>query len=311
VARLSGRAASIAVASLSLCCRAPRPGVVPEDITPHVDVTPKRLPAGDPLALSYAWEVGPAARHISREYRAFVHFVDPEGIVLFTDDHVPEPPVTSWEPGRTYAYRRIVLSRPFPHTGEVRVLAGLYPASGSGERLPLHGWELKQRAYRVDQIVFLPRDRDLVATCDGLYPPDSSAGGPLVVSRFLRREATCSFRNPGADVVLFAQGDIDPRGFATPPALTVAIGGVGAELPALTGETNVVRVRFAASDLGRRSPARVRLAMSASYVPEELGINRDHRELSLRLLGLRIVRAGALDRALLEGAITAAPLRPQ
>jgi hypothetical protein len=301
---------SIGIAALSLSCRAPRPSVVPEDMTLHVDVTPKRLPAGGPLAVSYAWEVGPAARRLSREYRAFVHFVDPEGILLFSDDHVPEPSVTTWEPGRTYAYRRVVLSSPFPHTGVVTVLAGLFPASGPGERLALRGRELKQRAYRVDQIFLLPRDRDLEPACDGLYGPESSAGAPLAVARFLKRETTCSFRNPGEDVVVFVHGTIEPRGFATPPVLTVAAGAVGGEFPlALTREATVARVRFTASDLGPRALARMRLAMSASYVPEAIGQNGDDRELSLRLFGLRIVRAAALEPALLEGATSASRLR--
>jgi hypothetical protein len=194
----------------------------------------------------------------------------------------------------------------------VTVLAGLYPVSGPGERLALRGQELTQRAYRVDQIVLLPRDRDLVPVCDGLYGPESSALAPLAVARFLKRETTCTFRNPREDVVVFVQGGIDPRGFATPPVLTVASGVVGAELPlALAPEPTVTRVRFAASDLGPRPQARLRLAMSASYVPEKIGENADGRELSLRLLGLGVVRASALDPALLEGATAAASLRAQ
>jgi hypothetical protein len=299
----------LVIAALVASCRTPPAASPPEDITPAVSVTPARLSGGGPLALTYTWTVGPSARPIRDEHRAFVHVLDPKGVLLFTDDHAPTPAVTAWEPGRTYSYRRLVLSPFVPHVGPVRVVMGLFRTDGRGDRLALRGTEEGRRSYRVAELELGPRERELAVACDGLYPPESSAAAPFAVSRFLRREASCAFPNPGEDVVLFLSGHIVPAGFAEPPTLTVATEtGRGIRVPFAGVSEALVRLRLPAAAWTPGEPARFRLAMDASYVPRERGFNQDGREVSLRLLGLRAVRLRSLDPALAEGAAEAASL---
>jgi hypothetical protein len=263
------------------------------------------------MSLQYTWETGPQFRQLSGAYRAFVHFVDPEGVILFTDDHVPLPSPSSWVPGGKYSYRRIVLSSPFPHVGNIDVVMGLYSISPNGARLALQGNEWgRRREYKVASANLLRPDPELFPVCDGLTRPASGAGAPFAVSRFVVREATCSFANPMEDVILLFDCDIDPRGFQKPPVLTFsAKRSAGARVTfALASERTLVRVRLPVSALGSKPRSSIHLAMDASYSPKLAGLGDDARQISLRVFGIAVIRAGSLDAELVDGAIDAAPL---
>ncbi len=278
-------------------------------ITPQADVQPSRVPAGGAVSIEYRWTVGASAPRITRPYRVFVHFLDRHGTLLFADAHEPSPPVVEWQPGHSYAYRRTTLTLEFPYVGPLTVVMGLY-SQATGERLPLSGQDAGQRRYRVAALSLLPRDRELSLRCEGLYPPETPVAAPLLVTRFMRREATCRFRNPREDTLVFVQGDLEPAAFTTAPILSLSSLAATArhELP-LTDELQLLQFRIPARDLGREAEATLRLGMSASYFPRLLGGSDDPREVSLRLFRLLVLRAGGVDPILREGAIPL--LRPQ
>jgi hypothetical protein len=297
--------AVLALAALGVmsCRRAGGPAAIRLDVTPSARVTPRDLAAGGPLAVDYRWTVGAAPP--PGAYRAFVHFLDDEGALLFTDDHEPQPAVNEWRAGRTYVYRRLLLSSEFPYAGTVTVVMGLYQPE-LGRRVALRGDDIGQLRYRAASLQLRPRDRDLPLHCDGLYPPEASARAPLVVTRFMRLAAECRFPNPHEDVVLFVQGDIEPNGFKEPPVLGVA----ASADPAVeyranlqnTRELQLVRVRIPARRVGREPEVGLRLSMSAAYVPRALGAGDDGRELSLRIYGLELRRLSRLEPDVVEGA---------
>ncbi len=274
------------------------------DVRPEASLVPASVPAGGPVAIAYRWTVGDSTSPLTGRYRAFVHVLDDEGALLFTDDHEPVPPPREWKPGHTYACRRLTLTPEFPFVGTASVVVGLYEES-SGARLPLAGDDLGQRRFRVAALRLLPRDRDLPVRCEGFYPPEAPVAAPLVVSRFMRDEVVCRFPNPAEDVVLFVRADVEPQGFASPPRLTIASAGrpvaprYALDLP-LTTEVQMVRVRVPARALGRAPDAALAIRMSASYSPRTFGV-ADPRELSLRVFGMRVCRASRLDPVLREG----------
>lgn len=304
--------AALVTAMLALpACRPSRqPVVTPFPILPSVIITPDRVEAGGPIVLTYRWAVHDPLPPLPQPQRAFVHFVDAEGSLLFTDDHPLLPPIDTWQPGRSHEYRRIVLTPTFPYVGAVTVLMGLYDET-TGERLALRGDQQGRRAYQAARFTILPRRRDLTLTCNDLYPPEASVDAPLLITRFMARHAVCRVANPRDDVVLFLHGDIEPQGLPTPPTLTVsAARSFSAELPfVLTGEPQLLRVRLPAAALGRAPMSELRLSMSHTYVPRSLGVGDDPRELSLRVRGLSVGRAKELDPLLIEGASVAR--RPQ
>jgi hypothetical protein len=72
-----------------------------------VTVTPSktRVALGSPLDLTYRFDVAPDDH--SGDYRVFVHFVKPDGQILWSDDHdIPAdvPPTSQWKPGQNVQY---------------------------------------------------------------------------------------------------------------------------------------------------------------------------------------------------------------
>ena len=98
--------ALIAVAVVAGCKR--RTPAEVADVTPSLSVNRTRAPLGSAVEVTYTWNVGPTFKKPDQNYRAFVHFMDSHNVILFGDDHVPTPPPSAWEPGKTYSYTRTV-----------------------------------------------------------------------------------------------------------------------------------------------------------------------------------------------------------
>jgi len=297
------------ILALPACRPSGQPAAVPLAVGPSAIITPDRVPAGDPIVVSYKWDLRGPLPPLPHPHRAFVHFVDAEGALLFTDDHSLSPPLDAWQPGRSYEYRRIVLTPTFPYVGTVTVLMGLY-SEATGKRLALRGDERGRFAYQVGRFTMLPRRRDLTLACDGFYPAEASVRAPLLVTRFMPAHASCRVANPREDVVFFLHADIEPEGFSAPPVLTVSAARFAADLPlAMTSDPQLLRVRVPRAALGRAPTSELRLSMSHTYVPRSLGAGDDSRELSLRIRGLCVALARELDALLIDSAPAAR--RPQ
>src|SRR4051794_10133928 len=104
-ARAAVALAGAALLSAGTGCRKHQTGeVVP--IAPSFAVNQSRAPLGSPIEVTYTWTVDPGAKKLSEDYRAFVHFLDSHSQMIFEDDHVPVPPPSQWEAGKTYTYTR-------------------------------------------------------------------------------------------------------------------------------------------------------------------------------------------------------------
>src|SRR5688572_28397524 len=75
------------------------------NIEPSVTFNQNRAALGSPVEISYTWKVGSDVPKMAEDYRALVHFLDSHEVMLFEDDHVPVPPPTQWEAGKTYTYK--------------------------------------------------------------------------------------------------------------------------------------------------------------------------------------------------------------
>ena len=105
--------------------------------TPTLTLSKERVPIGSPLTLTYKFVVAPNAK-FDKDYWVFVHFLDPKGEQMWTDDHLPPMPTTTWKPGETIEYTRTVFVPNYPYIGRRLVRLGLYDrrptASGCAER---------------------------------------------------------------------------------------------------------------------------------------------------------------------------------
>ena len=118
-------AAVVSLAALALlpACNRRKPAEV-NDIVPKFEVNRPRAPLGSAIEVTYTWQNEASAKKLAQDHRAFVHFLDSHKVLLFDDDHVPVPPVTAWEPGKSYSYTRTKFIPIYPYVGDVDVRVG-------------------------------------------------------------------------------------------------------------------------------------------------------------------------------------------
>jgi len=120
----------------------------PAVATPTVTLSAPAATIGSPFEMTYRFAVAGNAPAFAEDYWVFVHFLDTDGELMWTDDHQPPTPTRQWKPGSNVEYTRTMFIPKFPYVGETRVEVGLF-SPGSGERLPLSGETIGQRSYRV------------------------------------------------------------------------------------------------------------------------------------------------------------------
>src|SRR2546428_11839636 len=110
----------LAAAALLPACRRRQPAEA-NAIVPSVTLNRSRAPLGSAVEITYTWNLDPTAKKLTQDYRALVHFLDTHNVMLFEDDHVPVPPATQWEPGKSYSYTRTKFIPIYPYVGDVEI----------------------------------------------------------------------------------------------------------------------------------------------------------------------------------------------
>src|SRR5687767_3094903 len=280
------------------------------DIVPKFEVNRSRAPLGSAIEVTYSWQVGPTAKKLTQDHRAFVHFVDSHGVMLFEDDHTPVPPVTAWEPGQTYSYTRTKFIPVYPYVGDVDVRVGLAPV-GKGERVMLKGEDAGLREFKVAKIELLPQTENIFLVYkEGWHSPESSPQNPTLERTWTKKDAVVSFKNPKKDIVVYLEADTNSKAFDQPPVLTLAVAGkTGVVVPIPNSEVFVKKVRVKAEDLGNEEWVDLRLSMNQAFVPKLKGVNaHDERELGLLVYHLYVGEADKLGNLPTATVVDAGPV---
>jgi hypothetical protein len=303
--------AALAGALLLPACSRRKPAVV-NPIVPAIKINRVKAPLGSALEITYTWTVEPGAKKLDQNYWALVHFLDNHEVMLFSDDHQPEPPPSTWEPGKTYSYTRTRFVPIYPYVGEVEVRMGLYPYPGRGERPALKGEDRGFREYKVATMELLPQTENIFLVYkDGWHNPETHPENPSVERTWTKKEALVSFKNPKKDVIVYLEGDTCVKCFPATPELTLSVGNnVGLRFPIEGPQVYLKKVRVKAADLGADEWTDLRLSMSESFVPKNLSppLNNDDRELGLDVYHLYVADAEQVGPA--EGVIDAVALAP-
>ena len=291
---LSGFAALAAGLMLMAGCGR-RPPAESSDITPSFSISRARTPLGSAVEITYTWKTGADFKKLDKEYRSLVHFLDSHRVMLFDDDHVPVPPPSEWQSGQTYTYTRTKFVPIYPYVGDVEVRMGLTPPSERGERLALKGEDAGLREYSVGSIELLPQTEDIfLVHKSGWHSPEAFPDNPSLERTWTEKTALVSFKNPKKDVVLYLEADTNSKAFEAPPVLTVSIGDNGLEIPIENSEVFLKKIKFSADALGDGDWVDLELAMSEAFVPAEVGLNQDERELALLVYHLYVGEVGEL-----------------
>jgi hypothetical protein len=160
---------------------------------------------------------------IEKDYTVFVHFLDSHGEVLFTDDHTPPQPVSSWQPGSTIEYHRTIFIPLYPYLGTATVELGFYIPE-TGESLGFAGEAGAERS-RVGQITLLDQKENIFLVYkEGWHQLESSRQNPAIEWQWTKKEAVCSFKNPKVDSILYLSADTNIMAFETPLKVSLMLG---------------------------------------------------------------------------------------
>ncbi len=311
--RTWGLALVAALSGISLlpACSRRKPAEV-NPIVPSIKVNRTKVPLGSALEVTYTWTVEPGAKKLDQDYDAFIHFLDSHNVVLFAESHLPTPPPSAWEPGKTYSYTLTHFVPVYPYVGDVEVRLGLFPTQGRRERPALKGDDAGFREYRVAKLEFVPQTENIFMVYkQGWHNPETQPENPSVERTWTNKEALVSFKNPKKDVIVYLQADTCVKCFPRTPELTVSVGNnVGLRFPIEGPQVYLKKIRVKASDLGTDEWVDLRLSMNQSFVPKNLNppMNNDDRELGLDVYHLYVAEAEQMGTP--PDVVDAVPLGP-
>ncbi len=263
----------------------------PEDTTPpvgtlQVSLSRSKVALGSPVEVTYKFTALANAPNLGPR-RVFVHFLDADDELMWTDDHEPPTPTTEWKPGQTVEYSRTMFIPSYPYVGAAKVVAGIY-TPGSNERLKLTNEDRGDRSYKVVDFELLPQTENIfVIFKDGWHPAEVvSEGAGRTEWQWTKKDATLSFRNPKRDVVLFLQVDNPATGPTAAQQLTINIGDqVLTTVPLSATEAPVRKYTITAAQLGQGDMVEMKFIADKTFVPalETSMKSGDPRELGVRV----------------------------
>ena len=258
--------------------------------TPTVSLARADAAVGSPMDMNYRFVVAPDAPAFAEDYWVFVHFLDADGELMWTDDHEPKTPARKWTPGATVEYSRTMFVPKFPYVGETRVEIGLFSPT-SGERLPLSGTTRGQRSYAVATFdLRLQSDNLFVVFRDGWHETEVGDETSGIEWQWSKKEATLSFRNPKRDVVFFLQADQPVMALPEPQQVEVRIGQAVVDTFILSpgAPRDLRRINISAGQLGDADTVEMAIAVDKTFVPASIP---QMRSTDTRELGIRVFRA--------------------
>lgn len=253
--------------------------------TAAVSLARSRVPLGGPVEMTYRFTLAPDAPALTDDYRIFVHFLDADGALMFSDDHDPPEPLSTWTAGREITYGRRFFMPVYPYIGETTVALGLY-SPAQGDRLALGGEHLGQRAYRVATFEMAPQSESgFLIYEEGWHDAESAPEDPVREWQWTTGRAVISFRNPRADSTLYLEVDGRPELFDRPQVVTLTIGETEVARLQMGEEASFNEIPVSAAALGDTDTVTLVLTVDPSFVPAEVtdGANGDTRELGVQV----------------------------
>lgn len=275
--------AVLAAATAAACGQ--REDNAPPQATAQVTLSRTRVPLGSPVEVTYKFTVEPNAAALGAR-RVFVHFLDADEELMWTDDHDPPTPTTDWKPGQTIEYTRTMFVPSYPYVGPAQIVTGLYTPS-TNDRVKLSNPDRGDRSYRAADFELLPQTENVfVILKDGWHPAEViSEGSTRSEWQWTKKEATLAFRNPKRDVVLFLQVDNPSTSANAATVLTVTLGDQTVATVPLGKEAPVLKFPIAAAQLGDAEMSELRFTTDKTFVPalEPGATSNDPRELGARV----------------------------
>jgi hypothetical protein len=254
--------------------------------TPGFTPSRARAPLGSPIEVTYRFTVAPNAK-FDDSYRVFVHFMDSDDELMWSDDHMPPTPTQQWQPGQTIEYKRTLFVPVYPYIGQTSVRMGLYSTTQTDKRVPLNGEEAGGRAYKVGTIELLPQSENVfVIFKDGWHTAEVAQDNPAIMWQWTKKIATLAFKNPKRDVWFYLNLDGRPDLLSAPQDVSVSIGDQVIDTFKVADREPVMRkVSISAAQLGAGDMVEMKIDTGQSFVPAQTPVAKssDQRELGVRV----------------------------
>jgi hypothetical protein len=257
----------------------------PPVATPGFTPVRTRAALGSPLEVTYKFVVASDAK-FDGDYRVFVHFLNSDDEQMWTDDHEPPRPTSTWKAGETIQYNRTVFVPIYPYIGKATVRMGLYNPK-DGRRLALSGGDAQQRAYSVGTLELLPQSENVFLIFkEGWHAAEVAQDNGAVEWQWSKKAGTIAFRNPKRDVTFYLNVDGKPPYLPQPQQVTVRIGEQIVDQFTLDSAESIIRkTAISAAQLGTADTVEIVIDAGTSFVPAQTpGANSgDPRELGVRV----------------------------
>lgn len=278
----------IAVAALAALWSAgcsSKPEVEAPLATPGFTPSRAKAPLGSPIEVTYRFAVASDAK-FDEDYRVFVHFLDSDDELMWSDDHNPPTPTTAWKPGQTIEYTRTLFVPVYPYLGQTTVRMGMYSAT-QDKRVTLSGQDIGRREYTVGTIELLPQSENIfVIFKDGWHQAEVAQDNPAIMWQWTKKISTLAFKNPKKDVWFYLNIDGRPDLLAQPQQVSVSVGGqVVDTFPVPSRDPVMRKVSISAAQLGAEDMVEMTIDSGQSFVPAQTPAAKsaDQRELGVRV----------------------------
>ena len=243
------------------------------------------VPLGGPVNLAVQFVVAPTLEVLAEDYRVMVHFLDPNGEMMWAADHDPVPPTSQWRPGQTISYTHRLRIPMYPYIGDAVVAVGLYSAT-TGRRLTLAGEDLGQRAYRGTSVTLEPQPESSFLMYQEGWHDDEFNQDSNERWRWTTERASLSFRNSGSDAVLYLEFDGRADLFDPPQRVVIRLGDtVVHESTVDSEERHFHEVMLSADQMGQSETVTLFLEVDRTFVPSAIpgAPSGDDRNLGVRV----------------------------
>jgi hypothetical protein len=219
-------------------------------------------------------------------YRVFVHVVDADEELMWTDDHVPPTQPSGWAAGQPVEYTRTMFVPMYPYIGPSKVILGVYDID-TNSRLKLDRPDRGDRSYELARFELLPQTENIYLVFkDGWHPAEVAPENPAIEWKWTQKQATLAFRNPKRDATLILQVDNPAVAPGAASEVDVRLGDQSLTvMPVGAADAPIRKIPLTAAQLGDADMVEIVLVANRSFVPalEPSAKSRDTRELGVRV----------------------------
>jgi hypothetical protein len=274
----------LAGSGLAACRRSDAP---PAPVaTPSVTLSRTKVPLGAPLDITYRFVVASNAPAFTENHRVFVHVVDTDEKLMWTEDHDPPTPTTEWKPGQTIEYVRTVFVPVRPYIGGASIHMGLY-SPASQRRLALLGQDAGQRAYNVASLEILAQSEAVFTVLkDGWHSAETPPNNDQVEwSWTSKNQATIAFKNPKRDAIFYLDLDNPSGVFPDGQHVQVTLGAKTVDDFVLHQARQLRKIPISSGDFGGEDIVELKVGVDKVFVPVQINPSgsKDGRQLGVRI----------------------------